>query len=139
MPAACDHDPVYSRSECGWCGSQDAHCRQCGVALCGCNPELHPSEPSGSDLEAPGGTRVDSGSTGGLEGAQIFDPVHSPEHYRKFPIEVIEITERLNFCLGNVVKYTLRADYKGKPLEDLRKARWYLDREIANRERGEPP
>lgn len=62
------------------------------------------------------------------------DPVNNPEHYRQYPIEVIEITERLNFLLGNVVKYVLRADYKGKPLEDLKKAEWYLRREIANRE-----
>lgn len=64
------------------------------------------------------------------------DPVNSPAHYRWLPngVEVIDITETLGFCLGNVVKYTLRADHKGKPLEDLRKARWYLDREIANRE-----
>ena len=64
------------------------------------------------------------------------DPVNHPSHYRWLPgdIEVIDITEHMSFPLGNVVKYVLRADHKGKPLEDLRKAAWYLQREIARRE-----
>lgn len=62
------------------------------------------------------------------------DPVSSPEHYRWLPVETIEITEHFSFTLGNVLKYVMRADHKGKPLEDLKKARWYLDREIARRE-----
>jgi len=65
----------------------------------------------------------------------VPDPVHNPVHYKQFPVEVIEITEHLNFCLGNVVKYVCRADFKGNKLEDLKKARWYLDREISNLER----
>lgn len=108
------------------------------------------SEAPGNDLGAPSSAPVDSGATDTVKGPQKYpgrvavsrqdlglaaeDPVHSPQHYRQFPIEVIEITERLGFCLGNVIKYTLRCDYKGKPLEDLKKARWYLDREIARRE-----
>lgn len=50
-------------------------------------------------------------------------------------IKVIEAWE-LGFCLGNTVKYIARADHKGNPLEDLKKARWYLDREIARRAHG---
>jgi hypothetical protein len=65
----------------------------------------------------------------------IYDSVNSPAHYRAYPVEVIELTEHLNFCLGNVVKYVLRCDHKGNALEDLRKARWYLEREIQRRER----
>lgn len=67
------------------------------------------------------------------------DPVNSPSHYRWLPngIEVIDITETLNFCLGNAIKYILRADHKGNPIEDLRKAAWYIEREIARRESGE--
>lgn len=63
------------------------------------------------------------------------DPVHRPTHYRMNPrgIEVIDITENLNFCLGNVVKYVLRADHKGEPMQDLEKAAWYLRREIDRR------
>lgn len=65
----------------------------------------------------------------------MSDNVNHPKHYTQHPsgIEVIQITEHLNFCLGNVVKYVLRHEYKNG-LEDLKKARWYLDREIARRE-----
>jgi hypothetical protein len=40
----------------------------------------------------------------------------------------------MNFCLGNAVKYIWRADLKGNPIEDLKKAVWYLEREITRRE-----
>lgn len=63
-----------------------------------------------------------------------IDPVNHPAHYTAYPVEVIELTENLNFCMGNVVKYVCRADHKGAPLEDLKKAAWYLRREIARRE-----
>ena len=63
------------------------------------------------------------------------DDVNHPKHYTQYPVEVIEITERLSFLMGNIVKYVLRADHKGEPLKDLRKAEWYLRREIARRER----
>lgn len=64
------------------------------------------------------------------------DPVDHPPHYTWLPagVEVIDITECFSFVLGNVLKYVMRADHKGKPIEDLKKARWYLDREIAHRE-----
>jgi len=60
------------------------------------------------------------------------DAVYHPAHYTSHPsgIETIEITEHMNFCLGNVIKYVMRAEHKGRTLEDLKKARWYLDREI---------
>lgn len=58
------------------------------------------------------------------------DAVNHPRHYTQFPVEIIEVTSNLNFCLGNVVKYACRANFKGNKLEDLRKARWYLDYEI---------
>jgi hypothetical protein len=68
--------------------------------------------------------------------AADHDPVNHPSHYTWLPgIEVIDITEGLNFCMGNAVKYLLRADHKGRPLEDLAKARWYIDRELQRRER----
>lgn len=64
------------------------------------------------------------------------DPVNHPKHYCSHPsgTECITITEHMTFLLGNAMKYIWRADDKNG-LEDLRKARWYLDREIANRER----
>lgn len=64
------------------------------------------------------------------------DPVNSPKHYRSHPsgIEPIEITQHESFLRGNVIKYLMRAPYKGNELEDLKKARWYLDREISRLE-----
>lgn len=60
----------------------------------------------------------------------------NPDHYRQHPsgIECIAITEHMGFCLGNAVKYIWRAGLKDDALTDLRKARWYIDREIAKRE-----
>lgn len=61
-----------------------------------------------------------------------MDPTNPP-HYQQHPsgIEAIQITEHYNFCLGNAIKYIWRAGHKtDSPIEDLRKARWYIDREI---------
>jgi hypothetical protein len=63
----------------------------------------------------------------------VEDEVNHPSHYTWLPngVEVIDITELLNFNLGNVVKYTLRAGHKTEePITDLRKAAWYINREI---------
>lgn len=62
------------------------------------------------------------------------DPVNRPSHYVGHPsgIECIQITERMTFALGNAVKYIWRAGLKtDDPVQDLEKARWYLDREIS--------
>ena len=61
--------------------------------------------------------------------------VNHPDHYQSDTIEAIDIIEafKLNFHLGNVVKYITRADRKGNSIEDLEKAKWYLQREINNR------
>lgn len=61
--------------------------------------------------------------------------VDHPKHYNVGGIEVIDAIEawKLGFNLGNVVKYVARADYKSNPLEDLKKAKWYLEREIERR------
>jgi len=58
--------------------------------------------------------------------------VDHPDHYQSGPIEVIEVIEafELGFCLGNAIKYILRAGKKGDRREDLEKAIWYLKREI---------
>jgi len=57
--------------------------------------------------------------------------VNHPRHYTQHPsgVECIQITEHMSFCLGNAIKYVWRADLKGG-LEDLEKAKWYIDREI---------
>lgn len=58
--------------------------------------------------------------------------VNKPPHYRAHPsgVECIQITEHMSFNLGNAVKYIWRADLKGKQVEDLKKAVWYINREI---------
>ena len=63
------------------------------------------------------------------------DPVKHPAHYtsHKSGIECIQVTEHMNFNLGNAIKYIWRADLKGNALEDLEKAKFYIDREIALR------
>jgi hypothetical protein len=60
------------------------------------------------------------------------DPVNNPAHYTVGGIETIDFIEakKLGYNLGNVIKYLTRADHKGNKLEDLRKAQWYLTREI---------
>jgi hypothetical protein len=60
------------------------------------------------------------------------DAVNHPAHYKVGGIETIDFIEakKLGFNLGNVVKYITRAEHKGNQLEDLRKAQWYLAREI---------
>lgn len=67
----------------------------------------------------------------------MTDPVNHPIHYTSHPsgIEAILIAEHENFCIGNAIKYLLRRKYKGEELEDLRKAAWYLSREISRLER----
>jgi transposase len=60
------------------------------------------------------------------------DMVNHPPHYKSGGIETIDFIEakELNYRLGNVIKYITRADHKGDRLEDLKKAMWYLQREI---------
>jgi hypothetical protein len=69
---------------------------------------------------------------------QSNDPVNHPSHYTFGQIEVIAAIDdwQLGFCLGNVVKYVARAEHKTNALEDLKKARWYLDHEIQKREKA---
>ena len=66
------------------------------------------------------------------------DPVNHPKHYTDHPsgIECIQVTEHMGFCLGNAIKYIWRADLKNDAIEDLEKAKWYIERELKKR-RGE--
>lgn len=56
----------------------------------------------------------------------------NPKHYKSHPskIECIQITEHMNFCRGNAIKYIWRAGEKNDEIEDLEKAKWYIEREI---------
>jgi len=71
-----------------------------------------------------------------IHAGRKHDPVHSPSHYMRGRIEVIDFIEdqQLGFHLGNVVKYICRSKHKGQEFQDLKKARWYLDRFIQNSE-----
>lgn len=74
-----------------------------------------------------------------------IDNVNNPPHYASsgagcsacgHPIECIDVTRHMSFNLGNAIKYIWRADHKGKPIEDLAKAVWYLQDEIKKRGSG---
>lgn len=61
-----------------------------------------------------------------------MEHVNHPSHYNQGKFEVMDVIDdwKLNFALGNVVKYVARAPFKGNTLEDLQKAKWYLEYEI---------
>lgn len=67
----------------------------------------------------------------------MHDQVNNPKHYTSHPsgIECLEITRHMGFNLGNVLKYIWRADLKGKDIEDLEKAAFYLLDEIELRKK----
>ena len=64
----------------------------------------------------------------------MSDNVNHPAHYTRWPIEVINVTERETFLVGNVLKYALRAGVKDGATyeEDMAKARWYARRHVDN-------
>jgi hypothetical protein len=71
----------------------------------------------------------------------VADPVNHPPHYTSHPsgIECIDVVEHMCFNLGNAIKYIWRADEKGNAIEDLRKAAWYVQRELDKRTRDAQP
>jgi hypothetical protein len=77
---------------------------------------------------------LDGAACGRLD-ALVSDPVRHPRHYTSHPsgVECITVTEHMGFCLGNAMKYIWRADLKNDAIQDLEKARWYIEREIAKR------
>lgn len=66
------------------------------------------------------------------EDKKYNESVNHPSHYRAGNIEAIDVIEQfnLNYNLGNVIKYILRSERKGKREEDILKALWYLNREV---------
>lgn len=68
------------------------------------------------------------------------DSVNHPPHYNANPpgVECITVVEHMGFNVGNAIKYLWRADEKGNALEDLKKAAWYVQREIERRTKGTP-
>ncbi|MBA4783377.1 MAG: DUF3310 domain-containing protein [Rhizobiales bacterium] len=71
----------------------------------------------------------------------MSETINHPAHYTSHPsgLECITITQHMNFCIGNAVKYLWRAGLKGDALEDLKKARWYIQREIDRLQDAEIP
>ena len=97
-----------SHRECKKCGEDVEHCTCCdGV------PTVGPQLPS----------------------VDFSNAVAHPTHYTNHPsgIECIQITEHMGFNLGNALKYIWRCDLKNDAIEDLKKAKWYIDREIDRR------
>ncbi len=132
--------------------SIELHCHKCGVSisigkLCRfCELDL------GLDqlVASQDGTRVSCSQCGAVSvDASHFDVlkncktrrnqniVDHPPHYTSSAsgIECIDVTEHLTFCIGNAIKYLWRAGLKGDALEDLRKAAWYVQREIGRLEK----
>lgn len=68
----------------------------------------------------------------------MADAVNHPSHYTNHPsgVECIQITEHMNFCLGNAIKYIWRADLKQDAIQDLEEAVFYIQREIALRKKA---
>jgi hypothetical protein len=61
-----------------------------------------------------------------------FDPINKPKHYNQGGVEVYEFikSNKFGYAQGNVIKYVSRYRYKGTPIQDLLKARWYLNKLI---------
>lgn len=96
-------------------------------------PVEHPL--AGSEYSEVSSEHLDSSS----EHSAVHDPVNRPAHYTAHPsgIECIQITEHMGFNLGNALKYIWRCDLKQDAIEDLKKAKWYIEREIAKREKAQ--
>lgn len=95
----------------------DRHCPHCNTSPIEAHKPHCPMAPSFDTIEYP----------------TLNDPVNHPSHYTEHAsgVECIQITEHMNFCLGNAVKYIWRAGLKNdNAIEDLKKARWYVDREL---------
>jgi hypothetical protein len=128
------HRPESSGT-CPDCGKPFGKYRRCFA----CHPKARKGEspapaPPGSDLAVA--RRTPAAPT--LEAARAeVEPerVDHPPHYNAHPsgVECIDVVEHMGFNVGNAMKYLWRADHNGVPIEDLRKARWYIDREIQRR------
>ena len=72
------------------------------------------------------------------EKSEIANAINHPPHYTAHPsgVECIQITEHMGFNLGNAIKYIWRADLKGNAIEDLKKAVWYVNKEIERRQKN---
>lgn len=102
------------------------------------------------DRQAPGGASLCSRGTAGMYWRlKKEEDRTNPNYYKSHPsgVECIQITEHYNYCIGNAIKYLWRnglkveegMDTKEKQIEDLKKAIWYIRREIKNLDPNELP
>lgn len=105
--------------------------RLCNISGC-----TYPGGECSGECYHPDERRMDIIGQNGGDGAH-YDAVN-PSHYKSHAsgIECIQVTEHMTFCIGNAIKYLWRVGLKGDGIEDLRKAAWYIDREIKRRSKN---
>ena len=119
---------IHAKDVCAMCGNyldDNLRCPECTD----CNPHI------GGLLDDKGG-EIFTGEYGSTK--EKFDPVNRPPHYTiRDGIECIDYMRQvlglqgfINYCHGNVIKYQHRYNYKGKPVEDMQKAQYYLNKMI---------
>ena len=75
---------------------------------------------------------TDPGPVSEIDMESFSDPANYPSHYTQYlGLEVIDLTEQMNFNKGNAVMYITRSGFKSNEIEDLEKAAWYIAREIS--------
>jgi hypothetical protein len=96
------------------------------------------SQPKASTIREPQEGEGLVGLSESMLRQASHDPVDRPAHYTRGRIEVLDfiLDQGLPYLAGHVVRYVCRYRFKGKPLEDLKKARFYLERLIEQEERG---
>lgn len=94
------------------------------------------AEEKTKQIDCDSGMDVDKEFRKGLEELARWEAVDHPSHYNQGKIEAIDYIQAWNmdFVEGSVIKYITRYKFKGKPLEDLKKAKWYIERLIQNLE-----
>lgn len=124
---ACQGVGTIEGAECATCGGfgrvKEERCDRCDLF---CNAGI------GKTCKHYHGGAVDGDTIKLMDAFALADAIN-PDHYKQHPsgVEAITITEHFNFCLGNAIKYIWRAGLKSENvIEDLQKARWYIEREI---------
>lgn len=116
--------------KCKECGRDMDHQSLTNICLT-CDPDQLVMRSQGNGAGTPLGLSIKSGPAG------IHDPVNHPSHYTSHPsgVECIDVTEHMNFNRGSAIKYIWRAGMKDDIIQDLKKAEFYVKREIARIEK----
>ena len=123
--------------ECQICNEHCLDCK-CGNQILGCDPNTNvcsPAMPLHINVLGDEGYETYARNDGNI-GVRPKEKINHPSHYKGKRFEAIDVIEdfELDFNLGNVIKYILRSHKKDDYLQDLKKALWYLQREIENHE-----